>query len=250
MMYLLHPILSRVALFLLLALYAFQSSGQDLSKLPVNAQTNFPILLEQIEEFWPEYELPWVLAGQVEKETCITLKHSKCWSRHAELKTSREFGFGLGQLTIAYKADGSVRFNAWEEVKLLHPALKDWKWEDRKDAKLQLIAVVVRDKMEYARVKGAANPREHTAMFLNSYNGGFGGLTQDRKLCSTKPNCNPAYWFGHVEKYSYKSRVAVKGYGKSFFDISRAYPPEIMDVRSAKYKPFFPRISHGADSKP
>lgn len=207
--------------------------------LPTNAITNGPFLAKHLADKWPSYEYPWFIFSQVEQETCISLKHSKCWSEKAELKTSRELGFGLGQLTIAYDKAGKERFNAFAEVKRLDAALADWKFEDRFDANKQLLAVVIRDKFEYSKIAGAANALEHSAFFFNSYNGGPGGMLQDRRLCKATAGCDPAKWFGNVENTSYKSRVAVKGYGKSFFEISREYPRNIIYVRSPRYKPYF-----------
>lgn len=215
------------------------SAAADLASLPVNAQTNFPILQKHLANKWSTYEYPWFIAGQVEQETCISLKHSKCWSRKAELKTSREYGFGLGQLTIAYDAAGKERFNAFAEVKKLDKDLADWAFEQRYDADKQLLAVVVRDKFEYSKIAGAANALEHSAFFFNSYNGGPGGMLQDRRLCKATAGCDSSKWFGNVENTSYKSKVAVKGYGKSFFEISREYPRNIIYVRSPRYKPYF-----------
>jgi hypothetical protein len=35
----------------------------------------------------------------VEHESCISLKHKRCWEPTSQLKTSREIGAGLGQVT-------------------------------------------------------------------------------------------------------------------------------------------------------
>lgn len=207
--------------------------------LPPNAVKLLPELQKKIASKWPSYEYPWFLAGQIEQETCISLKHSKCWSPYAGLKTSREVGIGLGQLTIAYNKDGTERFNAFKDVRKLDRDLADWAFEQRYDADKQLLAVVVRDKFEYGKIAGAANSLEHSAFFFNSYNGGPGGMLQDRRLCKTVPGCDSSKWFGNVERTSYKSKVAAKGYGKSFFEISREYPRNIIYVRSPRYKPYF-----------
>jgi membrane-bound lytic murein transglycosylase MltF len=76
-------------------------------------------------------------------------------------------------------------------------------------------------------------------MALAAYNGGLGGLAQDRRLCRATPGCDQSKWTGHVEKTSYKAKIAVKGYGKSFFEINREYVRNVMNIRKAKYTGYF-----------
>ena len=216
-------------------------SGLTFGQVPANANldTGLPLLKSTLDIKWPDrpIELNEYLAAQIEQETCISLKHSKCWTAKAGLHTSRELGISYGQFTIAYRADGSIRFNAMEDVKRLDRDLKNWNMETRYDPKLGMIALVVRDKSEFAKVTGAATFTDRVAFMFVSYNSG--SPLRDRRLCRTVPGCDSSKWFGNVEKTSYKSRVAAKGYGQSFFEISRAYPRNIIYVRSPRYKPYF-----------
>lgn len=207
--------------------------------LPSGAREHAPTLVEVQRRSWAEAPEPHTLAGQVEQESCISLRHSKCWNPRAELKTSREYGFGLGQITVAYRADGSVRFNKFEELRKEVPALRSWTWAERYRIDYQLLAVVEMDRMLFGTFKDAATLRDRWAFTLSAYNGGKGGVTQDRLLCRNTPGCDPSRWFGHVEHTSLKTRRVNPGYGKSAFEINREYPVLILDVRRPKYSLFW-----------
>jgi len=166
------------------------------------------------------------------------MTHRKCWNPRAELKTSREYGVGCGQITVAYNSDGSVRFNNFEEVKKLDAKLKSWKWEDRYDPARQLRALVLMDKTAFVRLSFAADTYERTAFTLSAYNGGLGGVMQDRRLAKTN-GADPNRWFNHVELHSYKSKTKPHGYGQSFYEINRGYVRKILKIRMQKYQPFF-----------
>lgn len=56
-----------------------------------------------------------------------------------------------------------------------------------------------------------------------AYNGGLGGVQQERKLCALTAGCDPDQCFGHVEHHSNKSRAKWQCYGTSAFDINRAH---------------------------
>lgn len=203
--------------------------------MPPLALQYMPILKDEIKTHWPDLPFPSMLAAQVEQESCISLKHSRCWNTRAELKTDREYGFGLGQITITKK------FNVFEEVKASDKSLRDWKWEDRFDPRYQLRAIVIKMRNGFRTVsKSFKGFWDQMAAALAGYNGGLGSVLKDRTLCVKTPGCDPSYWFGNVENNSYKSRVAVKGYGKSFFEINREYPKLVMfeKPRRAKYIPY------------
>lgn len=214
---------------------------EDFSSLPANAAKNLPILREVAKLKWAEYETPSIFASQAEKESCNSLKHKNCWSGNAELKTFREYGFGLGQITIAYNSDGSVRFNKFEELKSSDVDLKNWKFEDRYNVRMQSVALVVLNRINYTAIKkfNPASPEEHTAMMLAAYNGGLGGVTNDISLCRRAKGCDPTRWYGNVERHTKKSKTKYKGYGQSVADINRVYPFDIMYVRRTKYVKFF-----------
>ena len=91
--------------------------------IPRLAEVYLSLLVSTQQQYWPAAPEPWMMAAQVEKETCITLTHSKCWSPRAELKTSRENGIGFGQATRAYNADGSIRFDKISELRAAHPSV-------------------------------------------------------------------------------------------------------------------------------
>lgn len=202
--------------------------------IPANALSFLPLLLQVQLTIWPDAPMPSFLAAQIEQESCITLQHAKCWNPKAELKTPREYGFGFGQITKAMRADGSVRFDKFAELKAAHSSLAGWDWSNRFDPAMQMTALVEMDRAIYRRVD-AATPFDRLAMSLAAYNGGETGLIQDRGMCRLTPGCDPDRWFGNVERTSTKSRVKWQGYGKSAFDINREYPKNVLDVRRPKY---------------
>lgn len=207
---------------------------------PQRAVELAPVLAEVQRETWAAAPEPWTLAGLVEQESCITPTHKKCWNPYAELKTSREYGFGLGQVTRAYRADGSVRFDKFQELRDTYPALSGWAWNDRFRADYQLKAVVSMTQGLWSRTSWAADEREQWAFVLSAYNGGLGHVLQDRRLCAGKDGCDPGRWFGNVELDSVKSRRELAGYGgQSPFSINRKYPATVLDVRRDKYRVFW-----------
>jgi len=209
------------------------------AQVPPQALEHLPTLVQTQRSIWPDAPMPSFLAGQVEQESCISLRHLKCWNPRVELKTKREYGFGLSQFTVAYREDGSVRFNKWAEMRMRYPSLRGWTWENRFDPAFQLTAMVELDKSIYRIWSDAASTRDRLGFTLSAYNGGEGGVRQDRLLCRNTNGCDPSRWFGHVERNSLKSKVAFKGYGRSPFEINREYPPNVLDLRRKKYEPFF-----------
>lgn len=208
--------------------FSFASRAHG-GELPPGAVKYLPVLEAEQSANWPDAPLRSAFAAQVEQETCPSLKSAKCWNPRAELKTDREYGFGLGQLTVTPK------FDNFAEARKLHGSLRDWKFEDRFDPRRQLRAMVLMDRSAFMRLSFVDDPLERMAMALSAYNGGMVGVLQDRRLCASVEGCDPDRWFGHVEIHSLKAKTKTVGYGKSFFDINREYVRNVMIVRRQRY---------------
>ena len=226
-----------LAIFAGLLFFAFAIRAAYASELPARAYQYIPVLIQEQQAYWPDMPLVSSLPAQVEQETCPSLTSSKCWNPRAELKTSREYGFGLGQLTV------TDRFDNFAEARKLDSSLRDWAWEDRYDARRQLRTMVLMDRGHYRSLRQVPDPFERLAMTFSAYNGGLGGVLADRRLCSSVPGCDPNRWFGHVERHSTKARASVAGYGKSFFEINREYVRNILIVRRPKYAAYLGEYS-------
>ena len=203
-------------------------------KIPKNAEEYLPVLVDVLVDCWNEIWHWDILAGQIEQETCISLTHSKCWNPKAELKTSREYGFGLAQITIAYDSEGRERFNNFKEATKLDKTMKDWRWEDRFNPYYQIRFLVLKDRQIFYLIKWTEDELNRFAFTLSAYNGGLNGMLRDRKMCETIPGCDPNIWFDNVEKESWRSKIKVSGYGKSFFEINREYVSKILKERRFK----------------
>lgn len=201
--------------------------------LPPGAVKYLPVLMAEQQQHWADIQSPSTLAAQVETETCAGLKSPKCWNPYTELKTSREYGFGLGQLTV------TPRFDNFKEARKLDVSLRDWKYEDRYDPSRQLRTMVLMDKAGFSRLSFIQDPRERLAMAFSAYNGGLGGVLADRRLCAQIEGCDPGRWFDNVERHSLKAKTAASGYGKSFFDINRIYVRGVMIERRKRYAGYF-----------
>lgn len=201
--------------------------------IPVLAKLYVPVLVAALTALWPSMPDKPTLAAQVEQETCISLTSKGCWNPKTELKTSREYGFGLSMLTITAKFNNFVEAKGWDK------SLANWQWADRYNPDMQLKALVAYDRNLFNRIKSSATEEDRLAFMFSAYNGGLGGVLKDRRLCASTAGCDSSKWLGNVEKYSFRSRTAVKGYGQSFFDINRGYVKNIMVLRVEKYRELF-----------
>lgn len=191
------------------------------AELPPRAAQYLPVLSAEIDARWPNVPQRDYLAGLVHHESgCPALK-TKCWNPTSQLKTSREEGAGLGQLTRAWRPDGSLRFDALAEMRQQHPALTDLSWAtiyQRPD--LQLRAVVLKVRSDFAALSAVSDRSERLRFADAAYNGGLGGLQRERRACGLQPSCDPQRWHGHVERVCLKSKAPLYG-NRSACDINR-----------------------------
>lgn len=208
--------------------------------IPNNA---FKYLVDVIvvqESIWPEIPKQEYIPALIEHESCISLTHSKCWNPKSRLKTKREEGAGLPQITRAYRSDGSLRFDSLQEMRLKYPQyLKELSWSnvyDRVDLQILFLVLHVRDNYQAYNI-GDVTPLSALQFADASYNGGRRDLNRERTICRMTKGCDANQWFGHVEKYCVKSKLALYG-NRSACDINRHHVRDVFR-RTNKYKPIF-----------
>lgn len=214
---------------LLFSVSAWSLSPAD-QRMIDRAMPYFGMINELTTEYWPDLSMRSYIPAQIEKESLWNPKAQLCVPKPS---CSRELGIGFGQFTI------TPRMNVWLEVKNRYKVLNDWRWEDRFDPRYQITAMLLYNKDIYKRCRPLmSNEWGALACTASSYNGGFGGFSADRRLCSNTAGCEPTRWTGHIELTSTKSKVRVPGYGEPFYYINRGYVRRIMTESSPKYVPY------------
>lgn len=205
------------------------------AQVPARAHQHLPTLATEIDRAWQDIPMRAYVPGLIEHESCISLTHSRCWSPTSRLKTAREEGAGLGQLTRAWRADGAVRFDALAEMRDRHPALRELDWAtiyQRPD--LQMRAVVLKVRGDFQALRAVVDPLQRLAMADAAYNGGLGGVNNERRACQLAAGCDPQRWWDHVELKCLKSRAALYA-GRSPCDINRHHVVDVLRHRAPKY---------------
>lgn len=192
-----------------------------------------PTLKAEQRAYWPDHPDPVILASLVEQESCVSLKSPRCWNPGARLKSAREEGAGMGQLTRAWRADGSLRFDALASLTQQYSdELSGLSWGTvytRPDLQLRAVVLLARDSARPFR----AAP-DWLAFGDAAYNGGPAGVQRERRACKMSARCNPGLWFGNVERLCLKSRQPLYA-GRSACDINREHVRNVLIVRRAKY---------------
>lgn len=233
-----HPIgagLALIALSIVLSALLGLFGRAAHAAVPPQATPLLPVVASEVSRHWPDVPLRAYPAGLIEHESCITLTHARCWRPTSQLRTPREEGAGLGQITRAWSPDGRLRFDSLTALRDEHPALRELDWSTvYKRPDLQIRALVLMSRTNWQGLRAVADPMERLAMTDLAYNAGPGRVAQDRRACGLTPGCDPQLWWGHVERSCTASRAPI--YGKrSACDISRHHVADVLRVRAPKY---------------
>jgi hypothetical protein len=146
----------------------------------------------------------------------------------------REEGAGVGQITRAYRADGSLRFDALADLRSQYGAeLGALAWStvyQCPDLQLRALVLMSRDSARQFRAAPAMLEFGDAG-----YNGGPAGVQRERRACALAKGCDPGLWFGNVELHCLKSREPLYG-SRSACDINRDHVHNVFKVRAAKYE--------------
>jgi hypothetical protein len=196
------------------------------AEIPDRAKALLPVLSGAVNQHWPNAPLRHIPAGQVEQESS--------WKQAATLKTSRELGRGLVQLTIAYRADGSERFNAYKDA-VRFKALAAWDWrKDPYNTHYQLTYLVLTDRSNFALVRPhMINDEEAFRAALVCYNAGQGRWLSRRAMARSM-GLPADRWAGGLE-LAHGSKEDVLLYGRALWQAVNEYPRVIFS-RSEKYR--------------
>lgn len=222
----------------------FAQAGEVQARQPAGlarAEAMAPMIVDEINAHWPKIPRRSYLGALFEQESCRSLSHSMCWSSTARLKTSREEGGGLAQLTRAWTKTGALRFDSLDEVRRMAPsALEDLDWQSVYERpELSVRAAIIKLRGCDARLQALSPDLDalvRVAFCDAAYNGGWSHLQQDRQLCAMQRGCDADQWFEHVELHSVKSREKWQGYGQSAYDINREHVRNTVPLHSRRMK--------------
>lgn len=204
--------------------------------IPAQAKTYAPMLKAEQVRFWANHPRPEMLAGLAEQESCLYLTHPKCFNPASRLKSAREEGAGIPQITRAYRKDGTERFDALSEMRSSHRELAELTWNNvylRPDLQMRVLVLKNLDNFKaLAVIKDQLDKLDFTD---GSYNAGRGRIVDRRRACGLKVGCNPQVWFGNVENICLTGTKPL--YGKrTACDIVKEHVLMVSKVRSPKYK--------------
>lgn len=216
--------LSRIIVlaFLLLSVSASYTLAE---KVPQKALQFAPMVKSVIDLHWRDMPLRESVGGQIEQESR--------WNDKAVLKTDRELGRGLAQMTI------TKNFNIYKEAVKYKP-LRDWNWEaDPYNPQRQVTFMVLQDMGNFNTVKKMfSSDEDRWAGALVAYNAGLGTVLKRRAVALKTIPDRSSKWFGGLDgvRLSYESRLL---YGRNLGEMRNDYPRLILKVRSPKYKGLF-----------
>lgn len=216
----------------LLGLFSPRANAQGVHP---RAMVLSPMLNAEIDAHWPAVPRRAYVPALISHESCITYTHSRCWSPTSRLKTQREEGAGLGQLTRAWRADGSLRFDALSEMRERHPALRELNWATiYEQPELQIRALILKSRDNFTTLRMVNDLIQRLAMTDAAYNGGIVGVLSERRACGMAGNCDPQQWWGNVERMCLKSKAPLYG-NRSACDINRHHVKDVWR-RMERYK--------------
>lgn len=226
-----------LAIIGLIPTYLYAKNYSIYTYIPERAFKYLPTVMEESSRLFPYFKSPAYFGALIEHESCISLKSKRCWSPKSRLKTRREEGAGLGQLTRTWRRDGRIRFDKLSELRRRYKReLGELSWENiyfRPD--LQIKAIILLWKENYDKLKNLIPGEiDKLAMSDLAYNAGLGRVYKDRRLCKIKKNCDPDKWFDNVEKTCTASKRKIYG-NRSACDISRHHVRDVIITRYPKY---------------
>lgn len=241
----------KVVLWSLLLTIASSGYAQDVKTyIPAKAIPLVPVYKEVLIQTFQDIPQPWYTLALTEHESCISLKHSKCFSSTAKLETywkdtgyRREFGGGLGQLTRAWKPDGTIRMDTLANLKKIYPKeLAGLTWDNllqRPDLQIKAMVLLLRE--DYKGLSMIPDPVERLKFADSAYNGGRRDALGARKACGLTQGCDPNIWFNHTEKHCVKSKRVLYA-NRSACDINTHHVSDVFKTRMPKYKPLLPDL--------
>ena len=201
-----------------------------------------PTIKKELADHYPGLSIPWYFPALAEHESCITLKHSKCFSSMAELKNNREQGVGLFQVSRAWDVKGKLRFDNLEAYRSKYPRdLWELSWDtfkNRPDLQIRVTVLMVRDiEKRFLDIK---DPYERFKMTDSAYNGGESHVKRAREACKLTKGCNPSVWYSNVETHLPKSKAPDARYGgQSMYSINTKHVRDVFENRMPKFKQFW-----------
>lgn len=205
-----------------------------------NAKEYYPLIVESSSAYMGSaFAYPYYFPALIEHESCISLSHSKCWSPSSRLKTAREEGAGLGQLTKAYRADGTLRFDMLTSLSTQYKSelgLLTWKnVYTRPD--LQIKAIVLLYRESYKSLWSVKDPYERLKFADAAYNAPLSSVHKRRTTCGLRKDCDPQKWFGNAETTCGLSTKVIYG-TRSACDINNNHVVDVFNIRLPKYKKY------------
>lgn len=206
---------------------AFAQSVQ--TYIPPQAIQYFPVIKQEVNTYLPRFEEPAYFGALFEHESCIHLKHPKCYNASSELRSAREQGVGFGQLTRTWKADGTPRFDTLQDLRNQYQsALKELTWETIKQRPdLQIRSTVLLSRNNYLRFADVKDPVVLMKFMDGAYNAGYGTINKRRVTCGLQKGCDPMQWEGHVgglcltgTKVLYANRTACDIVNHHVYDVT------------------------------
>lgn len=206
----------------------------------------YPAMRKEIPNIFPEIPIAAYPLALIEHESCLSLTHSRCFNVTSELKTywkdgkQKENGVGLGQITKAWKADGTVRLDTLANLKKIYPKeLKDVTWDTLRtspEEQVRLTLLLLSD--DYKGLFMIPDKVERLKFADSAYNGGRKDAMSARKVCGLTKGCDPDKWFDNVEKHSVKSDKVLYA-NRSPKEINNHHVRDVFLTRMPKFEKSF-----------